>query len=532
MSIPFRAKRFYHGTLISLLLILCIALVWRPILWLLCPLFAVVILALYDVIQKRKAILRNFPVVGHFRYLFEMVRPEINQYFVESNLDGTPYNRERRSVAYQRAKKQMQTLPFGTQLDVYDVGYEWINHSLNPKSGIGHPPRIRIGGEKCSAPYEASTLNISAMSFGSLSRNAIYALNQGAASGGFYHNTGEGSISRYHSEPGGDLCWQIGTGYFGCRQDNGRFDRKSFSERSQIESVKLIELKLSQGAKPGHGGILPAAKITPEIAGIRGVPLGQDVLSPPGHSEFDTPKGLLEFVTELRELSGGKPVGIKLCIGNPVEFLSLCMAMKETELFPDFISVDGGEGGTGAAPLEFSNSMGAPLTEGLVLAHNSLVGFGIRDKMKVIASGKIITGFDMVKRIAAGADLCNSARGFMFALGCIQARSCNANDCPAGVATQDPELVRGLVIPDKATRVSNFHEETVHAFMELLAAAGLDRPEQLTPNHIHRRVSQVKVESYAKIYKFLHPGQLIDGEVPPIYANWIQQASSKTFVPS
>lgn len=522
------ARIFFLISAVTFVSIAVVAAFWPPILWVFVLVLPPFLLGVRDTMQTRRAILRNFPVLGHFRYLFELVRPEINQYFIESNTDGTPYNRELRSVAYQRAKKQTQTLPFGTQRDVYATGYEWMNHSLAAHRA---PPatRVRIGEGTCAKPYDASLLNISAMSFGSMSRNAILALNAGAKAGGFFHNTGEGSISPYHLQPGGDLCWQIGTGYFGCRDTDGNFDPDAFAERASQDSVKLIEVKLSQGAKPGHGGILPARKITPEIAEIRGVPMGQDVLSPPGHSAFHTPTEMLTFLARLRELSGGKPVGIKLCVGHPAEFFGLCMAMHTTGIHPDFVTVDGGEGGTGAAPLEFSNSMGAPLTEGLVLVHNALVGYGLRDKVRVIASGKILTGFDMAKRIAAGADICSAARGFMFSLGCIQARRCNANDCPVGVATQEPDLVRGLVVSDKTTRVTNFHHGTVEAFRELLGAAGLRDPAGLGPWHIHRRISATMVKTYAEIYAYVKEGAFLGDDYPEIYAKWIQMATPEIF---
>ena len=508
-----------------------IALFWPPVLWSLIIFGPMFLLGVHDSMQRRHAVRRNFPLLGHFRYLLEMIRPEINQYFIESNTDGRPYDREQRDVAYQRAKLQLQTLPFGTQRDVYEEGYEWINHSLAAKASHHEEPRIRIGGDRCTQPYAASLLNISAMSFGSLSSASIEALNGGAKIGGFCHNTGEGSISRYHSEPGGDLCWQIGTGYFGCRNHDGTFNPDTFAERAAIESVRMIELKLSQGAKPGHGGILPAAKITPEIASIRDVPMGQDVLSPPSHSAFSTPRGLLEFVDRLRELSGGKPVGIKLCMGNPGEFLGLCMAMREMDLYPDYIAIDGGEGGTGAAPLEFSNSIGAPLTDGLLIAHNALTGLGIRSKMKVMASGKIHTGFDMAKRLAIGADLCGAARSFMFALGCIQARRCNSNHCPVGVATQNPSLVRGLDVTDKRVRVANFHRETIEALLELLGAAGLEHPDDLRPWHLYRRISQTDVRTFDELYDFLEPEELLT-DPPAHWRPWLERATPDAFVPS
>ena len=502
---------------------------WPPALWILIVLVPITVVYMCDVLQTSRAILRNYPVIGHFRYLFEMIRPEINQYFIESNLDGTPYNRELRSVAYQRSKKELDTLPFGTQRNVYELGYEWINHSLAAIHPSGEPERVLIGDGACEQPYQAALLNISGMSYGALSKNAVIALNGGAKLGGFCHNTGEGSISPHHLAPGGDLCWQIGTGYFGCRNDDGTFDRALYAERSRIDAVKMIEIKLSQGAKPGHGGILPAKKITQEISDIRNVPFGSDVVSPPSHSAFRNPFELLEFINELRMLCGGKPVGFKICLGNPSEFLGLCMAMQQEQSFPDFITIDGGEGGTGAAPLEFSNSVGAPLTEGIVMIHNALVGFGIRQPVKLIVSGKILTGFDMAKRLAAGADLCNMARGFMFSLGCIQARRCNSNDCPVGVTTQQDKLVKGLVVKDKTTRVANFQQETVQAFRDILGAAGLERADDLTPWHIIRRISQTEVRSYAQIYKYLRPSQLLSDDVPDVYADWLSMASPERF---
>ncbi|MGB0715114.1 MAG: FMN-binding glutamate synthase family protein [Phycisphaerae bacterium] len=488
-------------------------------------------LGTYDRAQRKHAVLRNFPVIGRFRYLLESIRPEINQYFIESNTDGTPFNRELRSLSYQRAKRARETVPFGTQRDVYESGYEWINHSLEATRPAETEPRVTIGEGTTSRPYEASLLNISAMSFGSLSDAAVRALNGGARIGKFYHNTGEGSISRYHLEPGGDLVWQIGTGYFGCRNKDGSFDPEAFADRAAPDAVRMIEIKLSQGAKPGHGGILPAAKITKEIAGIRGVPMGYDVVSPPAHSAFSTPKELLNFVVQLRELSNGKPVGIKLCLGHPAEFLSLCKAMHETGHVPDFISVDGGEGGTGAAPLEFSNSIGAPLTEGLYIVHAALTGFGLRQKTKIIASGKIITGFHMASRLAAGADLCNAARGFMFALGCIQARRCNSNVCPVGVATQDRKLIRGLDVEDKTERVASYHHQTVHAFLELLAAAGLRDPAELRPWHIQRRVSAREVRNYAEIYAYPEEGSFVNGTPPEPFAEWLSLCDVDHFRP-
>ncbi len=500
--------------------------VWLGLLVIHIPL---VLVGLADMRQTKRAILRNYPLVGHARYAFEAIRPEIQQYFVEQNLEGRPLNREERSVVYARAKQQLSTLPFGTHKDVYEIGYEWMNHSIVPKDKAKEQPRVTIGGKHCKQPYSASVLNISAMSFGSMSANAIRSLNGGAKAGGFFHNTGEGSVSAHHLAPGGDLCWQIGTGYFGCRDDNGDFDPQRFEAKATLDNVKLVEIKLSQGAKPGKGGILPKEKITPEIAEIRHVPMDQDVISPAYHKRFSTPIGLLEFVQELRDLSGGKPVGFKLCVGKRREFFAICKAMLETGITPDFITVDGGEGGTGAAPLEFSNSVGSPLVEGLVTVHNALVGFGLRDEIKIIASGRVMTAFGMAKRLAIGADICNAARAFMLSLGCIQALRCNMNDCPTGVATQDPRLVKGLVVSDKTERVHKFHYQTVKTLMELLAAAGLEHPDQLRPWHILRRTTQFEVHHYGEMFHYLNPGELLTEPLPKNYARAVHAASAHTF---
>jgi len=490
---------------------------------------AVSLVGVHDVTQTKRAILRNYPVVGHLRYLMEKIRPEINQYFIESNTDGMPFNREQRSVVYQRAKRQLDTLPFGTQWDVYAPGYEWIAHSMLAKTASEEVPRVMIGEETCDQPYSAALLNISAMSFGSLSTHAILALNEGARQGGFAHNTGEGGVSPYHLKNGGDLIWQIGTGYFGCRAADGGFDAERFRDTASQSSVRMIEVKLSQGAKPGHGGILPAAKLTEEIAAIRGVPMGQDVLSPPSHSAFRTPTELLNFLQLLRTGSGGKPVGIKLCVGIHSEFMALCKAMQRTGLHPDFIAVDGGEGGTGAAPLEFSNSVGSPLDEGLVFVHNCLVGFALRDKVKIFASGKIATGFQMARRMAMGADVCYSARAMMLALGCIQARTCNTNHCPVGVATQEPGLVAGLVVGDKAARVANFQQGTVHSFLELLGAAGLDDRCDLGPQHVMRRLEHGEVRTYLELFPYIETGALLYDPVPEAYEHAWREATSAKF---
>jgi glutamate synthase domain-containing protein 2 len=433
-------------------------------------------LGLVDMNQTKHSIMRTYPVFGRMRYWMEALRPKMYQYFVESDIDGRPINRVDRSTIYQRAKQETDTMPFGTQLDVYEEGYEWMSHSIAPKDfhKLDHSPRVLIGNKDCQQPYSASIFNVSAMSFGSLSSNAIRALNAGAKIGGFAHNTGEGGMSRHHLEEGGDIIWQIGTGYFGARDENGNFSPEVFAKNAATPQVKMIELKLSQGAKPGHGGILPAKKNTPEIAAIRHVMPNTTVYSPPFHSAFNSPRELVQFIAQMRTLSGGKPVGFKLCIGRKSEFIAICKAMIELDSYPDFITVDGGEGGTGAAPQEFSNHVGAPLLDGLAFVHNMLVGFNIRQHIRIIASGKILSGFHMLRALALGADACNSARAMMMALGCIQALQCHTNKCPTGVATQDPSLTVGLVVKDKKQRVANYHEDTIKTFVELMGAAGID----------------------------------------------------------
>jgi glutamate synthase domain-containing protein 2 len=494
-------------------LVAAAALVWPPVLWSLVVVVPAILRGVADMLQTKQAVRRNFPLIGHGRYLLEQIRPEINQYFVESNSDGRPFSRNDRSVVYQRAKGELDTLPFGTQRDVYAAGYEWINHSLAPVHPDPAFSRVLVGGGACSQPYSASIFNVSAMSYGSLSRNAVLALNAGARAGGFAHNTGEGGLSPYHLEPGGDLIWQIGTGYFSCRTPDGRFDPDAFASRAALPGVKMIEVKLSQGAKPGHGGILPAAKLTPEIVEIRGVAPGRDVVSPPAHTAFTTPIGLLRFLALLREASGGKPVGFKLCVGKRHEFFGIVKAMLESGIAPDFITIDGAEGGTGAAPLEFSDSVGTPLNEGLAFVHYALVGAGLRDRIRLIASGKVNTGFQIATKVALGADMCNAARAMMFALGCIQALRCNTNRCPTGVATQDPALVRGLHVGDKSERVARFHRETVKSFFEVLGAAGLREPCALKPWYVMRRVSSGEVRSYHDIYPPIEPGALLTSSV-------------------
>ena len=521
---------FFTSSILLPALVVLAARQWPPAIWLLAVIVPIILLGLHDVIQTKHALLRIFPVIGHGRYLMEEIRPEIQQYFVENNIDGAPYSREHRSQIYQRAKGQLDTVPFGTQRDVEREGYEQMAHSIDPAATLHEEPRVRMGGPDCAQPYDASRLNISAMSFGSLGKTAVMALNEGARRGGFAHNTGEGGISPYHLEPGGDLIWQVGTGYFGARAADGGFDPDRYRDNAQRPTVKAVELKLSQGAKPGHGGILPAAKLTEEIAGIRGIPMGQDVLSPPGHSAFDSPTGLLEFLARLRDLSGGKPVGFKLCVGRRSEFLGICRAMEQTGITPDFITIDGSEGGTGAAPLEFSNSVGLPLREGLRFAHNALVGFGVRDRIRIVAAGKISTAFHIFKAIALGADLCNSARGMMFALGCIQARVCNTNRCPVGLTTQDPSRMQALHVPTKAERVASYHRDTIHTFLELVAAAGLEHPTQIGSQHVLRRVDPFTIKPFCDVYPCLEPGTLLhDGEVPERWQPWMAAASADRF---
>jgi glutamate synthase domain-containing protein 2 len=481
-------------------------------------------------LQTRHSLLRVYPVIGHGRYFMEFIRPEIQQYFVESNTDGMPFSRELRSLVYQRAKGERDTVPFGTQHDVDAVGYEWMTHSMAARPLRGGEPRLYVGGPDCKQPYLASHLNVSAMSYGSLSKNAILALNLGAKLGGFAHNTGEGGLSPYHLELGGDVIWQIGSGYFGCRNAEGGFDPDKFAEKACLPSVKMVEIKISQGAKPGHGGILPAAKVSLEIAQIRGVSLGKDVISPPSHTAFGTPRELLEFVARLRELSGGKPIGFKLCVGHRSEFLGICKAMLETKILPDFITVDGAEGGTGAAPIELSNSVGMPMRDGVLFVNSALRGVNLRNQIRVIAAGKVVTGFHIVRALALGADMCNAARAMMLALGCIQARRCNHNDCPVGVATQDPSRVQGLVVPEKAKRVARYHADTIHAFRELIAANGLDAPADIRPRNVLRRVDAVTIKTFDDVYEYLPIGCLLDpATIPPAWRDTWTRAHPDSF---
>lgn len=479
---------------------------------------ALALLGLRDRLQTRRAVLRNYPVIGHLRFFLEYIRPEIRQYFIESDSEAEPFSRQQRSLVYQRAKGDPDKKPFGTQMDVGATGYEWINHSLAPSHIASHDFRVLIGAGRAQ-PYEASIFNISAMSFGALSANAILALNAGAKKGGFAHDTGEGSISVHHRQHGGDLIWEIGSGYFGCRNDDGTFSAERFEANARDPQVKLIEIKLSQGAKPGHGGVLPGPKVTPEIAAARGVPVGEDCVSPAAHSAFSTPIELMQFVERLRSLSGGKPTGFKLCIGHPWEWFAIAKAMQATGIVPDFIVVDGAEGGTGAAPLEFTDHVGAPLQEGLLLVHNTLVGLGLRDQIKIGCAGKVVSAFDIARMMALGADWCNSARGFMFALGCIQAQHCHTGLCPTGVTTQDPQRQQALVVPDKAERVYRYHQNTLKALQELTQAAGLQHPGEISANHIVHRCGAHEVKLLANLLPFVQPGALLDGATEQLPGN-------------
>ncbi|MCO5785132.1 FMN-binding glutamate synthase family protein [Pseudomonas sp. G11-1] len=495
---------------------------------------ALSLLGIFDMLQRRHAVRRNYPILGNIRYLVESIRPEIRQYLIESDNEQLPFSRAQRSLVYARAKNQTADTPFGTLKDVNHTGFEFISHSMLPVVH-GNPDefRVTVGGPQCRQPYSASVLNISAMSFGSLSANAISALNKGAQLGNFAHDTGEGSISPYHLEHGGDLIWELGSGYFGCRDDNGAFDAERFAVQARRPQVKMIEIKLSQGAKPGHGGILPKHKISVEIAATRGIPQDRDCISPARHTTFSTPIELLQFIQHLRELAEGKPVGFKLCLGHPWEFMAIAKAMLETGIVPDFIVVDGKEGGTGAAPLEFTNHLGVPLREGLMFVHNTLVGVGLRDQIRIGASGKIISAFDIASVLAIGADWVNSARGFMFAIGCIQSRTCHTNRCPTGVATQDPLRQRALVVPDKAERVYHFHRNTMIALAEMLAAAGLSHPAQLEPHFLVHRLSATEVKLYSQMHVFLEPGALLKGEVQgEFYRRMWSMARSDSFEPA
>jgi glutamate synthase domain-containing protein 2 len=509
-------KLFKNFLVFGAIIVIILSIINISFLYLVILYLVLAFVGFYDIKQTKHSLWRNFPIVGRMRWVLEELRPPIRQYFIESDIDGVPINRQLRSMVYRRSKKQVSTIPFGTKVDVYKAGYEWVGHSLGALNAhdLEQNPRIIIGSKACKQPYASSVLNISAMSFGSLSANAVLSLGHGAKIGAFALNTGEGGLSRYHLNTNCDLIWQIGTGYFGCRNEDGTFSPEKFEKKSRYENVKMIEIKLSQGAKPGHGGILPANKNTAEIAEVRGVEVNTRVDSPPTHSSFNSVEGLLKFVQKLRELSDGKPIGFKLCIGRKEEFIDLCKAMIALDIKPDFITVDGGEGGTGAAPLEYTNSVGMPLREALVFVVDSLVGFGLKDEIKVVASGKVLNGMHILKALSLGADLCASARGMMLSLGCIQALLCHKNTCPTGVATQNQSLVKGLVVEDKKQRVANFHSGTVESFIEILGSIGLDDLNKLNRTHVFRRLDQTSYKRYDELYAPMQNGDLLQEPYP------------------
>tara|TARA_A100001391_G_scaffold85722_1_gene56060 strand:- start:10823 stop:12460 length:1638 start_codon:yes stop_codon:yes gene_type:complete len=528
--------RFGALVLVWLCTAVAVAAVWRwsasPWAWAALAVFGVLGLrGLWDLIQRRHSLLRNYPLLAHFRWFFEFLRPFLRQYIVENDREGRPYNRDMRSLIYQRAKDQVDVKPFGTDLDAYDAEFQVLAHSMAPRPKADGDFRVEVGGAACKKPYRAALLNVSAMSFGSLSAPAIEALNLGARQGGFYHDTGEGGISPYHRRHGGDLVWEIGSGYFGCRDQDGRFDRGLFREQATLDQVKMIEIKLSQGAKPGHGGVLPAAKITREIADTRKIPLNQDCRSPAWHSAFSTPRELLQFAASLREDSGGKPVGVKLCVGHPWEVLALCKAMLDSGIELDYIVVDGTEGGTGAAPEEFSDHLGLPLREGLLMVRNALVGTGLRSRVRLAASGKVYSAYTLAANMALGADWCNAARAFMLSLGCVQTKSCHNDRCPTGVATQNPSRQRALVVADKAPRVANFQRHTMEHLADIISAAGLDHPSELLPRHLMHRRGTTELVTLDKMYDFLEPNVLLEAPDDTVYGEWWHAADPDSFRP-
>lgn len=493
------------------------------------PLILLTLVAVHDLVQRRHSVLRNYPLLGHLRFAMEALRPEFQQYFIERNTDGRPFDRDTRSIVYERAKGTDAEDPFGTELDLYRSGSEYLVPSMAPRPVRTVPPRVRIGGPDCTRPYDMALLNVSAMSFGSLSANAVLALNAGARLGGFAHDTGEGGLSEYHLRAGGDLVWEIGTGYFGCRTDEGGFDERQFAEKAAHSQVMCVSLKISQGAKPGIGSVLPGAKVNAEIAKVRGVRQGETVVSPPFHRVYSTPRELVRFLARMRELADGKPVGFKLCVGSRTEFLAVCKAMLEEDSTPDFIVVDGAEGGTGAAPLEFADHVGLPLGEGLMAVHNALVGTGLRDRIRIGASGKVATGSDLVKRLLQGADYTNAARAMMFAIGCIQAQRCHTNTCPVGVATQDERRVRALDVADKSQRVRRYQQATVESALQIMASMGVDEPRGLRPHMLLQRVDPNTVRSYAELHTWLTPGQLLSSAAPADWASDWQAADPDRF---
>ncbi len=489
-------------------------------------------IALLDLFQHEHSLRRNYPATARFRWFFEWLRPYIRSYIVESDLDGRPFSHDERALVYARAKGDTSTHPFGTELDVYSGEYEWLAHSIAPSRDVEKYSRVTVGTEQCAKPYAASRLNISAMSFGALGANAIEALNLGAKIGGFYHDSGEGGLSPYHLKPGGDVVWEVGSGYFGCRTKDGRFDPEHFRDRAAHDQVRMTEIKLSQGAKPGHGGMLPAAKVTQEIADTRDVPAHQDCLSPAGHSAFSTPHELVEFAAKMRDLSSGKPIGIKLCVGYPHELFAVVKAMLETGILIDFIVIDGAEGGTGAAPTELSDRVGMPLREGLILARNALVGTNLKGKVKLAASGKVNSGAAIAMNAAIGADWCNAARAFMFSLGCVQSMRCHTDTCPTGIATQSAARQRGLVVPDKAERVARFQKATLDALHDIVVAAGLQSPDDFSPSCLRQRVNVAEMRAIDEIYPFVEAGELLDGARDERLARWWSQARSDSFAPA
>lgn len=497
--------------------------------WLLLLFVPLLVVALIDLLQTHHSLRRNYPVSARFRWFFEWLRPFLRSYIVESDLDGRPFSHDERALVYARAKGDVSTHPFGTELDVYSEEYEWLAHSIAPSRHAEKYTRVSVGTDQCSRPYSAARLNISAMSFGALGSNAIEALNLGARIGGFYHDTGEGGLSPYHLKHGGDIVWELGSGYFGCRNASGNFDPAHFRDKATNDAVVMTEIKLSQGAKPGHGGLLPGPKVTAEIARIRDIPEGEDCLSPPFHTAFSTPRELLAFAAQMRDLSGGKPVGIKLCVGYPHELFAVVKAMIETEILVDFIVIDGAEGGTGAAPTELSDRVGMPLREGLILARNALVGTNIKDKVRLAASGKVNSGAAIAMNAALGADWCNAARSFMFSLGCVQSMRCHTDTCPTGVATQSPARQRALVVPEKAERVARFQRATLDALHDIVVAAGLNSPDEFTPDGLRQRINAAEMRSIDEIYPFVQPGELLDGARDPRLANWWNAADPASF---
>lgn len=522
---------FYVSSAVALAIIAALYPVWHHSPYLLIIVLPLIALGIYD-IYSRHNVLRIYPVIGHLRYMFEFIRPEIQQYFVATNLSGRPFNREMRTLVYERANGVEDVHPFGTEHDINVEGYEFAQHAISVKKVPEEAARTMVGGPDCKKPYNASRINVSAMSFGAISKNAVRALNRGAKLGGFAQDTGEGGLSPYHLMEGGDIIWQLGTGYFGCRTPEGKFDDQAFIEKANLDNVKMIEIKISQGAKPSHGGLLPGAKINEEIAAIRGIPVGKDCLSPPDHSEFSTPTELLYFVKKLRDQTGGKPVGFKLCIGKRSEFMGICKAMLKTNILPDFITVDGAEGGTGAAPLEFTNRFGMPINEGLAFVHNCLTGINVRDKIRVIASGKIASGFDIVLKIALGADMVNMARAFMFSVGCIQALRCHTNTCPTGVTTQDPKRARALVVKRKAVHVKTFHATSMKSFLDMVGAMGVDHPDKLTPKMVYYRLTEGDSLDFSQVFHYIEPGHLLKtGGIHPFFAeDWAASSAEHFYI--